>query len=206
VEAVFEANLVVHAGGRARDFQPLDLDIAGVEWESGPLQVNEFLQSTANSVVYAAGDALQNGRPLTPVLSHDAKVAVANMLRGNHVRPDYRGVPSVASTQPPIARVGLSKDAACGQGLKFCVKSRKASQWFTARQAAEPTYGFKTLVEEGTDLVLGARLEGPEGHESLGRTLSSGYPLSWSYNARNQRQDSPGKWRARFERRFPSTI
>ncbi len=167
VEAVFEADLVVHAGGRAPDFEPLDLDAAGVERESGRLKLNEFLQSTSNPVVYAAGDAAQNGPPLTPVSSHDAKVAVANMLRGNHVRPDYRGVPSVAFTQPPIAGVGLSEDAARAQGLKFRVKSRNASKWFTARQAAEPTYGFKTLVEEGTDIVLGAHLVGPHVDEVI---------------------------------------
>lgn len=166
-QTAFEADLVVHAGGRAPDFEPLDLDAAGVELESGRLKLNEFLQSASNSAVYAAGDAAQNGPPLTPVSSHDAKVAVANMLRGNHVRPDYRGVPSVAFTQPPIARVGLSEDAAREQGLTFRLKSRKASNWFTARQAAEPIYGFKTLVDEKTDLVLGAHLAGPHADEVI---------------------------------------
>lgn len=167
LETVFEADLVVHAGGRAPDFEPLDLSAAGVELENGRLKLNEFLQSTSNSAVYAAGDVAQSGPPLTPVSSHDAKVAVANMLYGNHVRPDYRGVPSVAFTLPPIARVGLSEDAARRQGLKFRVKSRKTSNWFTARQAAESTYGFKTLVEEGTDIVLGAHLVGPRVDEVI---------------------------------------
>lgn len=34
------------------------------------------------------------------------------------------------------------------------MKSEKASDWFTARQAAEPAYGFKVLVDEGTDRVV----------------------------------------------------
>lgn len=102
-ELTFEADLVVHAGGRAPDFEPLDLDAAGVELENGRLRLNEFLQSLSNPMVYAAGDAAQTGPPLTPVSSHDAKVAAANIVQGNHARPDYRGVPSVAFTQPPIA-------------------------------------------------------------------------------------------------------
>ena len=87
--------------------------------------------------------------------------------RANHARPDYRGVPSVAFTQPPIASVGLSEATAREQGLKFRVKSHKVSSWFTARQAAQPTYGFKTLVEEGTETVLGAHLVGPHADEVI---------------------------------------
>lgn len=139
------ADLVVHAGGRAPDFEALDLSAAGVELQDGRLRLNEFLQSTSNPAVYAAGDAAQRGPALTPVSSHDAKVAAANILEGNHARPDYRAVPSVAFTQPPIAMVGLDEDAAMRQGLTVRVKTSQVSTWFTARQAAESTYGFKTL-------------------------------------------------------------
>ena len=54
--------------------------------------------------------------------------------------------------------VGLSETQAREQGLQFKVNTRKASDWFTARQAAEPTYGFKVLVEEGSGRILGAHL------------------------------------------------
>jgi glutathione reductase (NADPH) len=155
-----EADLVIHAAGRKPDFGPLDLDVAGVAMEKGQLQLNEHLQSISNPSVYAAGDAAQMGPPLTPVSSHDAKVVAANMLQGNHQKPDYRGVPSVAFTVPPIASVGLSEADARKQGIKFRMQSQKASDWFNARQQAEPVYGFKVLVEEKTDRILGAHLVG----------------------------------------------
>ncbi len=107
------------------------------------------------------------GPPLTPVSSHDAKIVAANLLEGNHARPDYRGVPSVAFTLPPIAAVGMSQEEARAQGRKFRTKSQKASSWFTARQAAEPVYGYKVLVEEDTELVLGAHLVGPHVDEVI---------------------------------------
>lgn len=129
--------------------------------EGRRLKLNEFLQSVSNSSVYAAGDAAQIGPPLTPVSSHDAHVVAANLLKGNNRRPDYRGVPSVAFTVPPIAAVGLSEEQARAEGLKFRVQSKPASTWFTSRQAAEPVYGFMVLVDESTDLVLGAHLVGP---------------------------------------------
>lgn len=156
-----DADLVVHAAGRKPDFSRLNLEAAGVEVKGGRLKLNDFLQSVSNPAVYAAGDAAQVGPPLTPVSSHDAHVVAANLLKGNGLRPDYRGVPSVAFTVPPIAAVGLSEEQARAQGLKFRVQSKQASTWFTSRQAVEPVYGFKVLVDASTDLVLGAHLVGP---------------------------------------------
>lgn len=106
VDETFTADLVVHAAGRVPDLEPLDLGAAGVASDNGRLKLNEFLQSTSNPAVYAVGDAAMNGPPLTPVASHDAKVAAANMVQGNHQKPNYLGVPSVAFTIPPIASVG----------------------------------------------------------------------------------------------------
>lgn len=110
--------MVVHAAGRAPDFASLQLEKAGIEVEDGRLRLNDFLQSVSNPAIYAAGDAAQKGPPLTPVSSHDAKVVAANLIKGNHVRPDYRGVPSVAFTLPPIAAVGISEEQARKQGKR----------------------------------------------------------------------------------------
>src|SRR5258708_2754752 len=160
-ETVVEADLVVHAAGRVADIDALDLAAAGVAVEKGRLKLNEFLQSVSNPVVYAAGDAAAVGPPLTPVSSHDGKVVAANVLEGNHQRPDYRGVPSVAFTLPPIARVGVSEAEARRPGLKTRVKSERTPGWYTARRVAENVYGYKTIVEEGSGRILGAHLVGP---------------------------------------------
>jgi glutathione reductase (NADPH) len=162
-----EADLVVHAAGRAPAFDELDLDAAGIAHADGRLSLNAHLQSVSNPAVYAAGDAAQMGPPLTPVASHDAKVVAANLLEGNHRSPDYTGAPSVAFTIPPIAAVGLSEVEARAQGRRIRVKSESGGDWFTARQAAEPTYGFKVLVDEETDQVLGAHLVGPHAEEVI---------------------------------------
>ncbi len=164
---VLQADLVVHAAGRAPAFDALDLQAAGVTTEHGRLKLNEYLQSVSNPAVYAAGDAAQKGPPLTPVSSLDAKVVAANLLEGNHRTPNYKGVPSVAFTIPPIAAVGLTEVQARAQGGKVRVKSQKASDWFTARRAAEPVYGFKVIVDENTDQVLGAHLVGPHVDETI---------------------------------------
>ena len=166
-DEVFKADLVVHAAGRVPNLQPLDLTAAGVESDQGRLKLNEFLQSLSNPAVYAVGDAAMSGPPLTPVASHDAMVAAANMLKGNHLKPNYLGVPSVAFTIPPIASVGLSEKQAREKGLKFRIHSEKVSDWYTARHVAETIYGFKVLVDVESDHILGAHLVGPHVDEVI---------------------------------------
>jgi glutathione reductase (NADPH) len=165
--AITAADLVVHAAGRVPDIDALDLWAGRVETEKGRLRLNDYLQSVSNPIVYAAGDAAAKGPPLTPVSSHDGKVAAANMLEGNRVRPDYRGVPSVAFTLPPIASVGLCEDAARRQGAKPRVNIARVPDWYTARRAAESVYGYKTLVEEDSGRILGAHMVGPHAEEVI---------------------------------------
>lgn len=162
-----EADLVVHAAGRGPALDGLDLQAANIACEKGRLKLNEFLQSASNPAVYAAGDAAQQGPPLTPISSHDAKVVAANLLDGNHRWPDYRGVPSVAFTLPPIAAVGMSEDEARKSGLRFKLKCERASDWYTARRVNETVYGYKTMVEEGSRRILGAHLVGPHADEVI---------------------------------------
>jgi glutathione reductase (NADPH) len=162
-----DSDLVVHAAGRAPALQELDLGIANVAVEEGKLKLNDYLQSVSNPAVYAAGDAAQKGPPLTPVSTRDGKVAAANILEGNHCAPDYNGVPSVAFTIPPIASVGMGEEEASTSGLRVRVNCERKSGWFTARQAAEPVYGHKLIVEEGSGRVLGAHLVGPHADEVI---------------------------------------
>lgn len=162
-----DADLVIHTAGRKPALQFLELEKADITTENSRLKLNDYLQSVSNPVVYAAGDAAQMGPALTPVASHDAEVVAANLLNGNHQKPDYNGIPSAAFTVPPIAAVGISEAEARKKGIKFKIKSLKASDWFTARQAAEAVYGFKVLIDEESNLVLGAHLVGPHVEEVI---------------------------------------
>ena len=76
-EYTVEADLVVHAAGRVPEIDDLDLEVADVAREQAGVSVNDYLQSVTNPIVYSAGDAAAKGPPLTPVSSHDAKVAAA---------------------------------------------------------------------------------------------------------------------------------
>lgn len=89
------------------------------------------------------------------------------MLEGNRHTPSYLGVPSVSFTVPPLARVGLLEAEARQQGLKFRTHHENASDWYTARRVGEATYGFKVLIEDRSNRILGAHLIGPQADEVI---------------------------------------
>ena len=164
----FETEMVVHAAGRVPEINNLNLEAAGVEWEKRGVRVNEFLQSVSNPAVYAAGDAAASGGPpLAPVASYEGQIVASNLLKGNHQTANYLGIPSVVFTIPPLAAIGLSERGAREQNLKFQVKTEMTSTWYSSRRIAETYSGYKALVEEDTDRILGAHILGSEAGEVI---------------------------------------
>ncbi len=164
----FDADMVVHAAGRVPEIDDMKLDTAGVAWDNQGVKVNEFLQSVSNPSVYAAGDAAASGGPpLTPVASYEGIIVAANLLKGNHQKPNYQGIPTVVFTIPPLASVGLSEREAREQALKFRIKKEITSTWYSSRRVAEKYSGYKVVVEEGTDRILGVHLLGGEAGEVI---------------------------------------
>jgi glutathione reductase (NADPH) len=165
---MFQTDMVVHAAGRVPEIKDLNLDAAGIEWEKRGVKVNEFLQSVSIPAVYAAGDAAATrGSPLAPVASYEGLIVAANLLKGNHQKPNYIGIPSVVFTVPPLAAVGLSERGASEQNLKFKVKEEMTSTWYSSRRVAETCSGYKVLVEEGSDRILGAHILGSDAGEVI---------------------------------------
>ncbi len=155
-EQTVEADLVVHAAGRVPEIDDLDLEAAGVAREKEGVSVNEYLQSVSNPAVYAAGDAVASGGfPLTPVAGMQGGIVADNLLKGNRHTPNYTGIPSVVFTTPPLARVGLLEEAARAQGSRFTTHHEDTTSWYSSRRVALSHTGYKVLVEEGTERILG---------------------------------------------------
>jgi glutathione reductase (NADPH) len=167
-ERSIEADMVVHGAGRTPEIEDLELEKAGVEYEKKGVKVNEHLQSISNPSVYAAGDcAASGGLPLTPVAGYDGSIVADNLLKANKVAVDYKGTPSVVFTLPPLASVGLSEESASKMGLKFKANHSSTSKWYSSRRINESHSGFKVLIEEDTDKILGAHLLGPHADEVI---------------------------------------
>jgi glutathione reductase (NADPH) len=122
----------------------------------------------SNPAVYAAGDAAASGGPpLTPVAGYEGRIVAANLLDGNKTTADYKGIPSVAFTVPPLATVGLQEATARQEGLRFRVHKERTLGWYSSRRIAEEYSGFKVLIEEETERILGAHLLGPHAEDTI---------------------------------------
>ncbi|HXU87982.1 MAG TPA: NAD(P)/FAD-dependent oxidoreductase [Methylomirabilota bacterium] len=166
-ERHFVADLAVHGAGRVPELDDLDLHRAGIEREKRGIVVNQYLQSVSNSAVYAGGDAAASGPPLTPKADHDVAVLVSNLLDGNRRVVNYDGIASAVFTVPPLASAGLGEAAARAAGLEFRVNRQDTAGWYNTRRVGETASGFKVLIEEGTDHILGAHLLGPHAAEII---------------------------------------
>ncbi|MEO7986343.1 MAG: NAD(P)/FAD-dependent oxidoreductase [Gemmatimonadales bacterium] len=165
-----ETDLVVHGAGRAPNTTRLRADIGSVRLDRhGAVEVNEFLQSTTNPHVYAAGDVVltPGSIPLTPVAAHEGAVVASNLLHGNSKRPDYRGIPSVVFTLPPLAGIGLTEKQARDKGLTVHIETGDTTGWYSNRRVREPVGMFKTVVDADSDRVLGAHLLGAQVEEVI---------------------------------------
>jgi glutathione reductase (NADPH) len=101
------------------------------------------------------------------VSGYEGRIVVDNLLKGNHARPNYAGVASVVFTVPPLASVGLHEETVREQGLRFRTHLENTAGWYSSRRISEDCSGFKVLIEEGTDRILGAHLLGPHAEEVI---------------------------------------
>jgi len=101
------------------------------------------------------------------VAGYEGVIVAANLLKGNRERPNYLGVPTVVFTIPALAAVGLSESEARKRRLKFRVKKELTAGWYAFRRVGETHSGYKVLVEQGTDHILGAHLLGAQAEEVI---------------------------------------
>jgi len=161
-------DLVVHAAGRVPNIDTLNLEAIGVERTRKGIKVSEYMRSTSNPNVFAAGDCADSGPNLTPVSANEGRIAGKNLLTGKDDRVvKYPPIPSVVFTLPPVATVGLSEEAARSQGLNFDVKFQKTERWYSSMRVGATHSGFKVLVEKETGQILGAHIIGPGAEEQI---------------------------------------
>jgi glutathione reductase (NADPH) len=165
-EVAFEADAAIHGAGRVADIDDLELQKASIASSRSGVSVNEFLQSTTNPAVYAAGDAAAGGGlPLTPVAVLEGEIVAQNLIKGNHRTANFAGLASIVYTIPPLASVGLTETEAVARGIKYRVHEGDAAQWYSTRRLAADYAWYKVLVEESTGLILGAHLLSPYAEE-----------------------------------------
>ena len=107
---------VIWAVGRIPNTDALGLDAAGVlTSERGTIPVDDW-QASNQPHIFALGDVTDNPYPLTPVAIAAGRRLADRLWGGQPARRlDYRDVPTVVFTHPPIGTVGLTEAAARAQ-------------------------------------------------------------------------------------------
>ncbi len=166
-EERFAADLVVHGAGRVPNLDGLNLGAAGIDHTPRGIAVNAFLQSVSNAAVFVAGDAANRGPALTPIAGYDGRIVAANLLNGPSEHADYSAVASVVFTIPAMASVGMHESDARRDGLDIDVHTGDMSGWYSSRRLGEKAAAYKTIIERGTERILGAHLLGPHASEVI---------------------------------------
>lgn len=156
-----ECDRVFHGAGRVPDIEDLNLEQGKVSRSKKGLEVNEFLQSTSNKRVYAAGDAsASEGLPLTPIAGKESGAAAANILEGNKEQVDYSVMPSVVFTQPKLAKIGLTEEEAKKEGYEISVDRVDTKDWYTYKRTNEAYAMTKTVTDKKSGKLLGVSILG----------------------------------------------
>jgi pyruvate/2-oxoglutarate dehydrogenase complex dihydrolipoamide dehydrogenase (E3) component len=160
---------VLVAVGRRPNVEDLGLDVVGVEAGPSGLDVDPSGRVQGQSHVWAAGD-VTGIAPYTHTANYQARVIAANLL-GHHLVADYRAIPRAVYTDPPVAAVGLTAEAAGQQGLDVASAAFDVAQ--TARAVSEgSTGGCVVLVADRRRQVLvGASAVGPHADAWIGQAL-----------------------------------
>jgi pyruvate/2-oxoglutarate dehydrogenase complex dihydrolipoamide dehydrogenase (E3) component len=145
--------LIVAVGRRPRS-QGLNLESAGIEPGRRGIHVDERLR--AGDGVWAIGDCT-GGLMFTHNGKYQGRVAVSNIL-GRERKADYRAIPRVVFTNPEIAAVGFTEDAAREQGLDIASAvielPTSIARPYTYEQDPRGTLGV--IVDRGRNVLVGA--------------------------------------------------
>jgi len=144
--------------GRKPVVSGFGLENIKVNIEKGAIATDDKMQTNIAGV-YAAGDC--NGKSMLAHTAYrEAEVAVNNIL-GQKDYMNYSYIPAVIYTNPEVAVIGLTEEAAKTKGLNF--KAVKLSIKYSGRYLAENEGGdgiIKFIVNADKQTVLGCHLIG----------------------------------------------
>jgi pyruvate/2-oxoglutarate dehydrogenase complex dihydrolipoamide dehydrogenase (E3) component len=157
---------VLVATGRAANVEGIGLESLGIVPNPDGLLTDLRCRVQGVDHVWAAGD-VTGIAPFTHTANYQARIVVTN-LRGHVVSADYSSIPRVVYTDPPVAAVGLTEEAARSSGIE--VKSAWSSISDSVRAGTDGTeVGLLHLVADATaNVLIGAAAIGPSVDELIG--------------------------------------
>jgi pyruvate/2-oxoglutarate dehydrogenase complex dihydrolipoamide dehydrogenase (E3) component len=159
-EYTLEADAILVAAGRSPNVEGLDLPAAGIECTARGVQVNDFLQTT-NPRIYAAGDIVGSYQ-FTHAADAMARICIQNAFFSfgpfGKKRLSRLMVPWTTYTDPEVAHIGLTPQAAAAQGVALDTYREDLSRIDRAILDGQ-TDGFAVIhCRRGTAKVVGCTI------------------------------------------------
>jgi len=158
-------DVLLVATGREPAAADLGLEQLGVSTGPKGVAVDDELR-TAIPHVFAIGDAI-DGWMFTHVSTYEAPIAIANMLDGDHLRPDYRVIPRAIFTSPELAGVGLSEEQALAAGYDVTVRRYDVGKLGKSRALGDRRGRVKLVLDAAAGTILGAHILALHGADLL---------------------------------------
>ncbi len=155
------------ATGRRPWLEGLGLDAAGVAVEQGRISVDADSR-TSVAHIYAVGDVTDRVN-LTPVAIDEGRAFADSTFGGRPRQVNHDLVASAVFSDPELATVGLSEEAAIDRhGVDGVVIHRARFRSMSrALPATGPRCLLKLVVETSTDRVLGCHMVGEHAAEII---------------------------------------
>ena len=156
---------VLLSAGRKPSTANIGLETLGLQMDRAAIVTDRHMCTTVSGV-YAIGDC--NGKMMLAHTAYrEAEVAVNHML-GIPDEMRYNVIPSVIYTDPEVASVGLSREAAESQGME--VKEVKLHMSYAGRYLAENEGGkgfIKIVVDTQRKCLVGCHMVGSYASEII---------------------------------------
>jgi len=161
-----EASCMLVAVGVTGVIDGLGLDAAGVETERGFIRTDALCRTSASGI-YAIGD-VRGGMLLAHKASAEAAIAV-EMIAGKSPVPIAEAlIPRCVYAQPSVASVGLTEEAAKGEGYDVSVGRSQFAASGKANAYGKLEGFVKLVFDAETGRMLGGHLIGHDAVELIG--------------------------------------
>jgi pyruvate/2-oxoglutarate dehydrogenase complex dihydrolipoamide dehydrogenase (E3) component len=152
--------------GRAPNVEGLDLELAGVDFDTRRgVHVDDRLR-TSNRRIFAAGDVCSEYK-FTHNSDFQARIVIQNALFLGRARASALTVPWCTYTDPEVAHVGLSEREAQARGIAIRTFVQEMHDVDRAVLDGETDGFVKVHVRSGTDRIVGATIVARHAGEML---------------------------------------
>lgn len=161
------ADVVLNATGRRPNVAGLGLEAVGIEQhpETGAIRIDAHLRTTIPHI-YAVGDVVDEFN-LTPYAIKQGRALADALFLGKPVAIQRDVVPTAVFSQPPLATVGLSEEAALSAFDAVDIYSTTFRPMLNTLAGRDERTFMKLVVDPGTDQVLGVHMVGPDAPEII---------------------------------------